>query len=287
VLKNNIFKPHFSDEETRDMRWIIEDFAPDNNFGKLAEAARAAGHKVDVISYEPFQSKDLSDIRVEAGEKVLFQGSIQFAQQIQNTKPHWVPGVFASWKNFECTSYYVRYGEHLFNSNYIMMPLQELFRRWRDLMNTFDGDLFVRPNTSMKTFSGVVLGEYEFSDSRIKHTRDLLTFDASPTDLIVVSGCRQPVAEWRVICSSRGVVTGCQYRTVGIPNVQAGIPDEVRLYAQSLCNGPTHPDPMYVLDICYHRQTSYRLLEAGPFSVAGLYACDVDKIVAEASALIS
>ena len=63
------------------------------------------------------------------------------------------------------------------------------------------------------------------------------------------------------------------------------LPDGVRNLALEICSGDFQPDPMYVLDICDTPDRGLRLLEAGAFSVAGLYHCDLEAIVSTAARL--
>ena len=56
-------------------------------------------------------------------------------------------------KNLRCSSYYTYFGHYLLNNKYLLISLGELLRRKTEFMEYFksEGDLFVRPDSNMKS----------------------------------------------------------------------------------------------------------------------------------------
>ena len=55
------------------------------------------------------------------------------------------------------------------------------------------------------------------------------------------------------------------------------------LHQNILENVEFRPDPVFVIDICKADDGNFYLLEIGSFSCAGLYACNLEKIVSAVS----
>ena len=106
-------------------KWVIEDFVFDNGYEELIAEVKKQGHECCVIRYEPFQSGNYDKV-CQDNDCVVFQGSIQLAEQLQKDKPNWRPGVIADWRNYWCVTWYAHMREHLFNDNYICMTAGEL-----------------------------------------------------------------------------------------------------------------------------------------------------------------
>jgi hypothetical protein len=88
---------------------------------------------------------------------VVFHGSMELAIRLSVESP-WTPTVFCNWNNFECSTYYCHFPEHLLNEDYVLMPFGELLRRKTFLFDAFakDAAIFVRPNSCRKSFTGQV-----------------------------------------------------------------------------------------------------------------------------------
>lgn len=270
------------------LQWLIEDFERDNSFRELADEVRRQGMECRVIRYEPYESGSLDLYKED--EHVLFQGSIQFANQVKKEKSGWT--VWATWRNFLCSTYYAHWGKWLLNDKYLMMPFGDLKRRYREFLDAWtsrdaSGAFFVRPDSNQKTFCATVLtGERDFgSAEKTANTWSGLLYDPPPEELVVVAPVQRIHKEWRVVCTRGKVVTGSRYKTWGQVDYKAELPHDVARLALEICSGDFQPDPMYVLDICDSPEKGLRLLEAGAFSVAGLYHCDLEAVVRTAAGI--
>lgn len=265
------------------VKWVIEDFEPDNSFGKLAEEVKRQGMDCETIRYLPLQSGSYDVFN--DNDCVIFQGSIELAIQLQREKA-WIPGPWLTAKNYECTSYYNHYGMYLFNDPYIFVTRGELLRRFEWLNNKAFGerklDLFFRPNSGLKPFIACVQcvsSKGAFIDSWWPWVEQFMEL----SDIIVVSTAKNILKECRFICAEHEIVTGCQYRKGEKSQYDPGYPDGAKALADIIAKETYQPDPMFIIDICQGADEKWYLLEINSFSCGGLYACDMEPIVKKAS----
>lgn len=213
----------------------------------------------------------------EPNDCVVFYGSLQFGRLIQH-KAKWIPGVYCNLPKFECLYYYPRFGRHLVNSEYIMMPFGDLIRNQQ---NIFKDSLkvFLRPSSGFKTFTGFVVDYGSW-----KYEINLLKTSVDPETLMVIGRVAKIQREWRCVVANKHVITGSQYRE-GENIVRIGeLPNEVLTFAQHIVETCDYsPDPVWTLDICELDSGEFKVVEVGSFSCAGLYASEYDVIVKDVS----
>lgn len=260
------------------LHWLIEDFERDNSFSELADEVQRQGYPCEVIRYVPFASGNYSKIWPNE-TCVIFQGSIQLAKQIQRDRRDWIPGPIISWNNYKCSVYYAHLGAYLFNQKYIMLPFRELIRRKGELFEMFDGEFFLRPDDGAKSFTGTLVKPESLEGNSLKY----LECNAEHYSLVVAAPSKLIEREWRLICAGKEVITGSRYKTFGQFDAKVDLPDEVKAYGEMILNEVLwRPDPIFSLDICSSKK-GLSLLEIGAFSDAGLYKCNLEKIVTRAS----
>jgi hypothetical protein len=270
----------FSQEDTMPVSWLIysDDFDA-NNCG-LADAIRRHGHAVCEIDRPtpPYHWDDTSNAYRQAfprGACVVTLADIDLVQRIR-ADDIWTPGVFATIEHFYCSQYYAHFGRFLLNRDYAMLPFAELARCADFLFRTFgrDGRIFVRPDSPLKLFTGLVVAR----DSLAKDLEFMAFYEFPTESLVVVSSPKTIVKEWRFVVADGHVVTGSQYKegdkVVALPHY-----DHAAFDLAAAIAGSYWPDPVWVLDICQTNDGAFHLLECGPFSFAGLYACDQDAVV--------
>jgi len=264
-------------KQKQKVHWLVEDFERDNSFGELADEIRRQGHPCEVIRYVPFSSGDYSQIWPEE-TCVVFQGSIQLARQIQRERGSWVPGPIADWRNYLCRIYYAYLGRFLLNEDYSMLPFGHLLYRKESLFERHGGSFFIRPDDGAKSFTGTLVTPDSLTGNSLKS----FEYDTSPESLVVVAPNRLIKREWRLVCIGDEVITGSRYKTFGQCDFRPDVPTEVIEYGEGILKAVSwRPDPVFILDIC--ETSSLHLLEIGAFSVAGLYKCDLEKIVSRVS----
>jgi hypothetical protein len=158
-----------------------------------------------------------------------------------------------------------------------MLPFGDLPRQKDFLFQCLGKNdlLFVRPDSPLKLFTGQTISLDDFNKDY-----EFIGFNGFPPEtIIVVSVARKLVAEWRFIVADGKIVAGSQYKDDGklisIPASDAG----AFAFAHQIVSTGYKPDPVWVLDVGLINDRSYRVVETGGFSFAGLYACDKDAVV--------
>jgi len=132
------------------VNWLIEQNIYDRETQFLAEL-----QKQKYI----YQETKYLNFRPEAAHQyfppddcVLFMGTLNLGRDILRTS--WIPGAYMDEKNLRCSSYYTYFGQYLLNNKYFIFSLGELLRRKTEIMEYFksEGDLFIRPDSNMKSF---------------------------------------------------------------------------------------------------------------------------------------
>ncbi len=206
---------------------------------------------------------------------VVFYGSLQFSRVIKR-EAKWIPGVYCNLPKFECLYYYPRFGQHLVNADYVMLPLGELSRRkdWLFAKLGKNDQLFIRPSSGFKSFTGEIILEQEWDK-----TLRFLAFRNDPETLAIVAKPASISYEWRIVVGENKVIAGTQYKKHGEMVRSATVPIEVFDYAQSVLDSIKYkPDPLWTLDIC-KANDELKVLEVGSFSCAGLYSCDPEAVI--------
>jgi hypothetical protein len=158
-----------------------------------------------------------------------------------------------------------------------MLPIGDLERRFNWIMNNLgtSGEVFIRPNSGYKTFTGDLVGKNDVKGF-VRYSR------TDPQDLILVSSWKALCREWRLVVVNNKVVTGGQYKEDGEIVRKSDVPEDVLKYGQYVLERVKYnPDPAWTLDVCETADRNMWVLETNSFSCAGLYACDYEAVVRE------
>lgn len=261
--------------------WLLDASVFDGYHDELAAAIVRNGHTVKSLNRPnpPYGWEDNGfayRTAYPAGACVVTHADIDLVNRVLSDG-HWTPGGFATVEHFYCSHYFSYFGRFLLNQDYIMLPFAELRRRAGFLFDTLgrDGRIFVRPDSPLKLFTGLVATRETF-------TRDLefMAFYEFPIEsLVVVSSPKSIEAEWRFVVAKQRVVAGSQYKRGSEIVLSRQIEPAARRLADEIVSIGYAPDPVWVLDICRTLDGHYHLLEIGSFSFANLYACDKDAVV--------
>jgi len=267
-------------------KWLVErDVFPENEI-KLTVALKTLGIQVKTTALSEIEEVGYSKAEylpypADKEECVVFYGSLNMMRALMR-KTKWYPCGWCNLDHMQCTEYYLDYGKYLLNSNYTMMPLQEVIRQKAFILRTFgvNGEVFIRPNSGFKEFSGRVIKENMF---------DMKYFDFGfyfndPSLIVVVSSAKRIEKEWRFVVCDRKAITGSQYKANLEVDIAPGYPSEAFALADKIAKENWQPDGMYTVDIC-ESDGNFYLLEINSFSCSGLYDCDLDIIAEEASKL--
>lgn len=253
------------------MKWLFETDIFDENLEEFYKEVGRQGGSYKLVKYKPFENVEnyLFENYDPDDGTVIFYGSLNLAAKIQK---HTKWKVYCTLENYECSKYYPVFSKFLLNHDYIIIPFKNLSDKIFDYFNA--NVCFARPSHGGKCFDGQLLGKIS-----LKNQLYSMSQDTSKNELVFLSSLKRVEKEWRLVVTDK-VITGSQYKDNGL--IEFGnVPDHVIYYATNVLNSVNYrPDPIWTLDICEFEGKLY-VLEIGGFSCAGLYDCDISKIVAE------
>jgi len=144
------------------------------------------------------------------------------------------------------------------------------------------GRVFIRPNSGMKEFSGMV-----FINREPYWADDLEYTKALKCSSLIVAAPKDIEQEWRfLVCE--GIISGCRYKNnhklpymgdVFRNSYIFDMSEEVRMLAHNVfITLYDYMDKAYTIDICKTKTGEYYLLEINSFVSAGLYNMNYDAI---------
>lgn len=187
------------------VNWLIERhiFDADEQF---LEELRKQGYFWQETSYLKFHPGDTKEYFPEH-ECVLFRGTLNLGRNILRTS--WIPGAYMDEKNLRCSTYYTYFGQYLLNNKYFLLSLGELIRRRKEILDYFesDGNLFIRPDSNMKSFRAGVF------NLNVLNTMQSLgsELQRDETTLVLVGSKRTITREWRFFVYKNQIITGSLY----------------------------------------------------------------------------
>jgi hypothetical protein len=212
---------------------------------------------------------------------VIFRGTLPLMRHIHASR-RWRPGGWCSLQNLACSTYYAHFGPFLLNREYTLLPIAEAVRLADNLFVRYagGGQVFVRPDSVDKSFTGTLTDRASFTDKFFGATFD-------PATLVLVARAKKVTREWRLIVANDKVIAGSQYLNAGVREEVPWCPDEVLRFAAAVLDGVAwRPAPMFIMDIC-DSEDGLRLLELNSFGCSGHYLADVRAVVDAASELAS
>jgi hypothetical protein len=269
------------------VHWLLDPSVFETEHAELAAAIVRQGFSFKDVTRPPlpYRWEDRKNAHCQLfpkGACVVTHADIELVTRVR-AAGDWTPGVFASVEHFFCSHYFAHFGRFLLNRDYALLPFAELLRCADFLFNTFgrDGRIFVRPDSPLKLFTGLVASQATFE----RDVEFMGFYDFPCESLVVVSSPKTIVREWRLVIADGQIVAGSQYKE-GNENVRRpGVEPGVNAFGKALLAAGYAPDPVWVMDICQTADNEYHLLEIGGFSFADLYACDKDAVVRAVSAV--
>lgn len=256
--------------------WILEEDAYDDGHEKLIQELRDRNQFFQVIKYSYEKISGLSP-RLDAHAPVVYRGSIQGARCFQRTYGILVPGPLCEWEKYNCSYYYPKLKNHLLNKPNIMLPYGSLLENKEFLYETLGEDraIFIRPDSGFKTFTGKLVYKENFE----KDVEICGFYNVTHNAMVLVSKPHNILFEERLIVHKGKVVTGSRYRQNGQHNENSTLQQNSIDYAEFVMKDiGWEPERLWIMDLA-HTKTETKVLEIGAFSVAGLYQCNIPKIV--------
>jgi hypothetical protein len=179
----------------------------------------------------------------------------------------------------KCSSYYPIYSEYLLNADYILTDVNTFLRNRTFYFDCFNSTAcFVRPNSGEKTFDAGTAS----SLSSIATLNRYVFPGVNLYTKILLSSLKKIDREIRFVVIRGEVITGSTYKqrvedSLDIVEEEVGEDDPAWDFIESVID--MHPfDTAYTVDVALSG-TNYFIVEFNSFSHAGLYACDIKKIV--------
>jgi len=266
------------------VNWFLESDLFEN-LDRLIAEIKAQGHNLTILSNKSHWDTKLCDL-FDDKDCVIFYGSIQMGATVNRETP-WLPGLYCTTPNYDCTKYYPLFGEYLLNSNYAMVPYGDLIRRkdWLYEHLGIDDTIFIRPNKGNKIFTGKSI----YKDYFEKDYELLGFYDVDPHELCVVAEPRNVEKEWRFLIVDGAIVAGSEYTpdTRDIFPADSNEDDNCAIgtAVAALSSNSYSPDRAWTLDVCKTSAGNFYVLEVGCFSCAGLYGMNMEKVVRKISEL--
>ncbi|OUL37414.1 hypothetical protein BV372_02260 [Nostoc sp. T09] len=257
----------------KQVNWLIERHIFDKD-EEFIEELKRQGYFWQETNYLRFHPRDANEYFPEH-ECVLFRGTLNLGRNILRTS--WIPGAYMDEKNLRCSTYYTYFGHYLLNNKYFILSLGELIRRRKEIMDYFDsdGNLFIRPDSNMKSFRAGVF------NLNVLNTMQSLgsELQRDETTLVLVSGQQPITREWRFFVYKNQAITGSLY-LVGEERrdeiIKGGYLEDYLNNVLKTVNW--YPESLYTVDIC-ESAGELHILELGSFSCSGEYGCDLSLII--------
>jgi hypothetical protein len=261
------------------LTWILEQtrFANDHNVAqRLGYIVQEFGNEVITFKTAPTGANDFSFLD-EIPSPAIYYGGMNSFFEIRATCKY-IPHPFGWYnsKTFSCTTYYKTLKPFILQENHLFTTPQLLSEEREPIFDTLGQDacIFVRSNDNEKNVSGQLL-KWEDVDIFL---RTIKGYNQFPDDgEIVVAEPLVIKAEWRFVVVNDKVVNGSLYKQDNFIKSSPDFPMEALELAQKAIDHWS-PAVICVIDIALV-EDDYKVIEIGPFNYAGLYECDLYKIV--------
>lgn len=256
-------------------KWLIDEFMKEHNEQDIEAILLSEGFEIKVGKYERFAKKEELPSYFDVDDCVIVYGSLEFVRQ-QQTKGY-IPGPYFQLKNLECLSYTAKLDNPglLLNDNHVFSNFSELVRRRDFFFSAFRTDeLFIRPNSGLKSFTGLTLNRENF-DEEINSLKQLSSIE--PDTLIIVAPAQKIQAEYRLFIINRQVVAGSSYQKDGEVYLSQQVPDSVKEVGLEMANNAWQPDLAYVCDVA-ETPDGPKIVEFNAISTSGLYQANLAKL---------
>lgn len=265
------------------VNWIIEDFIFDDYKTQLIDIIKDSNSNVFI--YDESDSRYCYDFlrdNFDETDILISHVSLQTGRNILKSEIGY-PGIYLTLDNYECYKYYGYYGDHLLNSKYLMMGLNDVHRNKDYIFDIFNsGKIFIRPSNGYKSFTGQLLNKKTFE---FDYQTLINSYGGIDTNqLVLLAPPQNIINEYRFIVIDGEVITGSLY--IDIKNKGTYEPyfdkinDDKKAYNYAVKLSKLYqPDLAYTIDICKLENGDYKLIEINSLCCANWYGADYGKIV--------
>lgn len=252
------------------MYWILqENIYAEKGLTDLLNVLERAGIPHSEHKVVPFVGELMPDIDVDGPVILIGTYSLRHIAK----KKNWTPGVFdiGNWS----------YQDHVNNWGMRMLNADSMYTQYRHVPVIFPRDKirFIRPVNDSKAIAGTVYDRETFMKD-YNNVMSLGAGNGSTLDgdtLMMVSSVKNIQREYRVWVVDGKPVTASQYKIGGRVVYDGNVEPSVYQYVEDLCRDWV-PHRAFVVDIGIVND-EYRVIETNTLNAAGLYHCDVNKLV--------
>lgn len=245
----------------------------------LPDTIRARGHKIIGVERNSDGSYPIVDACHD--ECAVLFGSHSFVKAV-NADGRFQPGALGVNLRTRASSYMSNLPLDWFLNREGRFMTWAMFKhRAKELFYEHDTNMmFVRPDSGFKTFAGqrIKFGTIEDDISTLDQTSGVMA-----DTLILINPGIEIQSEFRFVIADKQVIAGSEYRWDGKLDVRRDWPQECWDMAQSVAEHDWQVDIAYTCDVAL-TNLGPRIVELNGFSCAGLYACDLNKVVDGVSA---
>jgi hypothetical protein len=278
-------------------KWLFEKDVFENNTDKMIKEVKSQGMEAITVPYVPFEYPgtliDRCYEKYGPEDCVIFYGSINFGRKLKNA---WTPGVYLNEKAYECSSYYPSIKNLLLHyHNFIMLPYGVLKNEKEQVFNRINNsEIFIRPNSGTKEFTGFVTTEERFEDD----VKLAGFYDVEDNLICLISSAKELIREYRFVVVDGKVISGSEYRDWTLPPDDynsASLVMKRSKHVNKICEDPDawliaeecakryNPDRAWTIDVARTLRHECAVLEIGCFSCAGMYSNNLEKVIHEVS----
>lgn len=257
----------------------------DRNINKVEEYCNKNNDVLYVLPDVPWNNKEetIENIKKTYDNCVgipLILCTLQWAKILINVQAINM-GLIYSDKMYNISEYYPFFGEYLLNYNGCFMTYDMLLNNTEMIMKTFnDRDLFVKPNSGNKLFTGqIIRSDNHFED--LEKLFNLTSWDYNT--LVFISNAKEIDEEYRFWIADGEIISATSYNwdNKQYKNIHSEIYNHVIDYIKNY----KHINEFFVIDIArlknkysYANPHSYKVIEINAVSTSGIYNGDTEKI---------
>jgi hypothetical protein len=227
-----------------------------------------------LTKYRPFDDNPNYGPIGFIGQPTVLYGSWNW---LNKCKRQFTPGALGMSNNLDCNVYYNYIPrEWLLNGKNIVTTFGQFYRNpnyFYQLLNT--EELFIRPMSGFKTFTGFVANIDEIS---YELNASMQLTSVTPETYIMLAVVKQINSEFRFLIVNGEVVDGSMYRLANKRNIQNTYPEGAFKLAHHMSQLPWQPDAAYTCDVA-STPNGFLIIELNSFACAGMYGMNKSKVI--------
>ncbi len=261
------------------VKWAISSEAFEKpGYPKITDALERSGTEFFNAKFN-ITDRTYEKIPYKISECVVLYGPIKFVKMNMGC----IPGGFG-FKDVMNTSYYMSlYPRDLFfNDRAIYLPFGMIQSSSALLKNMFGENIFIRPDSGFKSFTG-----FTTTIKNLPHeisTRKQIS-NVGDQEMCLISSAKDIEGEFRFVIADGEVITGSQYRWDNVLDIRIDVRHDCWTFAEKIAKLNYDPftkydlDRVYTVDVFLAPFRGPTIGEFNSFASAGLYNCDMDKVV--------